>query len=565
MKSSKGKVYVAASICLLNLLLYCSSVFSQSKCLSANDVTKATALMNNLRTSLKDNRLRRELLTMKETRQRLNQKIIDNSEKNQTYIDEVQKLDERNLLRLCEIIKQNGWITKETVDNDGIAAISLLLENNKSYALQKELYPLIVIAARKGLIGKETVAALIDGIRVGDQQPQIFGTQFEIKDELLYLYPLQNDEKVEILRKLYNLPTLFSVIKYSQSFYQMPVVKMPRRKVANKEKSEALSFNTDVDSEVENEESLKIASSLVNLNAIVFSSEDNETAKIFQKDDFILSEDGEDQAISFFSSSTQSIDLILALDNSGRTFDNQEFINKAVDKFISAARPTDRIAVFTFTGRQRYYTELAEKQLNKFKETKILDTLPIEASGVWSELQFAYQKYIKPENQFTPPRRSVIIFFTNGYDGNLGQRVNLKNTTISQSKQTFTDLLETVRNQNAIVIPIFVNSIKLIPNYFESEQNPSSVLNIWINKAMRQSKRTLQMLADESGGRFYQPRTLKDLDYVYETVIDTLSRVYSIGYEPQVTRLDGEWRNISLKIKNRPDLVVRTKKGYYAK
>lgn len=39
---------------------------------------------------------------------------------------------------------------------------------------------------------------------------------------------------------------------------------------------------------------------------------------------------------------------------------------------------------------------------------------------------------------------------------------------------------------------------------------------------------------------------------------------YRIAYTPQNPALDGAWRSIEVRIPQHPDLVVRTRRGYYA-
>ncbi len=76
--------------------------------------------------------------------------------------------------------------------------------------------------------------------------------------------------------------------------------------------------------------------------------------------------------------------------------------------------------------------------------------------------------------------------------------------------------------------------------------------------------RTLNLLAQESGGSYYEARKLSDLNGVYEQVINDLGKVYSLGYKPSNATRDGSWRWVQVSIVNRPDLVARARPGYYA-
>jgi VWFA-related protein len=81
---------------------------------------------------------------------------------------------------------------------------------------------------------------------------------------------------------------------------------------------------------------------------------------------------------------------------------------------------------------------------------------------------------------------------------------------------------------------------------------------------MRKAQQSLSMLAEESGGQYYQAKNAGDLKGIYEQVINELGQVYSIGYEPKNDARDGGWRALSVKVKTQPKLMTRTRSGYYA-
>jgi hypothetical protein len=82
--------------------------------------------------------------------------------------------------------------------------------------------------------------------------------------------------------------------------------------------------------------------------------------------------------------------------------------------------------------------------------------------------------------------------------------------------------------------------------------------------ALDNARRTLNLLAQESGGSYYTARKLSDLNGVYEQVINDLGKVYSLGYKPTAATNEPTWRWVQVSILNRPDLVARTRPGYYA-
>ena len=133
-------------------------------------------------------------------------------------------------------------------------------------------------------------------------------------------------------------------------------------------------------------------------------------------------------------------------------------------------------------------------------------------------------------------RRSAVVLMTDGEDGS--------------PKTTFADVIETVRRGDTTVFPVYLGRQR-----YNGE---------WSERVVRRSQRYLSMLAQESGGEFYKANDVKDLSGIYEQVINELGQIYSIGYEPKDAVRDGGWRNLTVKIKNRSDLIIRTRRGYYA-
>jgi len=72
------------------------------------------------------------------------------------------------------------------------------------------------------------------------------------------------------------------------------------------------------------------------------------------------------------------------------------------------------------------------------------------------------------------------------------------------------------------------------------------------------------MLAEESGGQLYKAKGINDLNGIYEQVVNDLGKVFSIGFEPKNEKRDGSWRDVTVKIKTQPNLVAKTRRGYYA-
>ncbi len=74
--------------------------------------------------------------------------------------------------------------------------------------------------------------------------------------------------------------------------------------------------------------------------------------------------------------------------------------------------------------------------------------------------------------------------------------------------------------------------------------------------------RVLQLFAEETGGRYFQPFNMSDLDVAFEAINTELRSQYSISYQPTSPR-DGKYHEIEI-VPQRRGLRVRARKGYFA-
>jgi VWFA-related protein len=518
------------------------AVNSSAQCLTAEESKKIIESFNSPAPLIasESKKLRKELLAMREERDKLNEKISENVEKNQKLIPEANRTGERHLLRICQIIRENGWLTKDVLKDDGFQAFTFLITTNVAFGLQRELLPVLSEAAKKGYIGNPILASIVDSIRTGLMSPQIFGTQATIRNNVIYLYPLLNEEKVDDWRKLYDLPPLAVQIRAMENHYALPLLKMHRPRQLPKlnrkkdEKKSDVSVPGISDNEENDGELLKIDTRLVNLNVRLLAQDLKAPTNVeLSKEDFAVAEDGVDQEIVFFSETEQPFDLVLLLDFSGSTIEKRGLIKKAAQRFVEAARPIDRIAVVVFADEIKIVAELTTDR--DALAQKIKDVELTGGSPIWDSLEFTYEDIIKKQSRASG-RRSAIVFMTDAED--------------YSKKNTFADAMETVRRGDTTVFPIYLDNDRPFDG--------------WSEKYRRKSRQALRMLAEESGGQYYEAGDAKDLNGIYEQIAGELGKVYSIGYEPKNEIRDGGWRNLTVKIKTRSDLIPRTRRGYYA-
>lgn len=516
---------------------FVANVSGQDRCFTDEEAGKVIESIKSLSPAAENKKVRKELLDMREERENLNAKITKNAGKTQELIPEAKKMGERHLLRVCQLIRENGWLTKETLKDKGLEAFSFLITNNLAFKLQREMLPVLIEAANTGYIAKSVVASQVDSIRIGLGLPQIFGTEAVLKNNVIYIYPILNEEKVDEWRKAYGLPPLATQIRTLEFSYFLPVLKMPRLPVAPSlsEKKDDKSGDTSILGISNDEtETLSIETKLVNLNVRVLTQDFKPPPPDlkFLKQHFSISEDGVEQEIVFFSASDQPFDLVLLLDFSGSTIEKRGLIKKAAQRFVEYARPTDRIAVVAFATEIKIISELTMDK--SAISQKIKDIELNGMSPIWDSFKFTYENIIKKESA---GRRSAIVFMTDGED--------------SSEKSTFADAMEIVRRGETTVFPVYLDT--------------GTPFNEWVARNMKKAQQSLSMLAEESGGQYYKADSAKDLNGIYEQVINDIGKIYSLGYEPKNEARDGGWRNLTVKIKAPLNLITRVRRGYYAR
>jgi VWFA-related protein len=529
-------------------ILLCShSALAQTKCLSDADIKKMLQQVNAPRNGSFNRKLRDELLKLKEKDQKRFQNAIDGNEKPDALLKRMRAMREKTEAELCPLLKEFGWPTADVVGNEGVAAAFVLLKNSSSLRLQKDLLPVVIAAVNKREIPKQEFAGFLDRLRLSAGLKQLFGTQATTTNGFLVLYPIEAEAQVDERRKQYDLPPLSEYLRTLERVYRLPLVKatgaLTSSFVDNLQASLAKTAARNL-SDGKEDDVVRVDTNLVSLNVSVYNDKLKTHVSTLEQKDFAVNEDGRPETISFFATTDVPFDLVLLIDLSGSTSGKRDLIRQTTQRFIEAARPSDRLAIVTFSDTTNIVSPLTEDRKQLFESLAKIDGKG--GSNVWDALKFTLDKVLGPKPL---ERRRAVVFMTDGVDNALTGSLTGFNGT--GSIISFADLLETVRRNDTLIIPIYLDT--------ESKGSAGLVKTIYGN-----ARKTLVLLAEESGGLYYKARKIEDLNGVYAQVIEDLGKVYSLGYKPTNEKRDGAWRSVKIQIPNRPDLMTRAKPGYYA-
>jgi VWFA-related protein len=540
LKKILGVLIVVLSVCL-----WSPAVFGQLRCLSPEEVKTLVVQVNSSQRVSFNPALSRELVAFKESGQERFRADIAENKKADDLFKGLKESRDRNATELCQTLKAHGWPTPDLAGAEGVDAAFFLLKNS-SFDLQVDLLPVIIAAVKQGVLPRTEFPGYVDLLRLRGGLKQMFGTQATIINGFLVLYPIEAEAQVDARRTQFGLGPLADYLRNLERVYQLPLVKSTgaltnsfsdseRRSIARATATGLFEGQT-----VEEDDVIRVDTNLVNLNVSVYSTKLRTNVSTLEQKDFVVTEDGRPETISFFGSTDVPFDLVLLLDLSGSTSGKRDLIRKSTQRFIEAARPSDRLAIVTFADSPTVVSPLTEDRNQLLKSVKKIEG--DGGSNIWEALKFTLDQVVGPK---TGSRRRAVVLMTDGIDSSLNGLID--------SRVSFADLVETVRHNDTLIIPICI----------DTEYSGAGRGNFG-KKMLENARKSLQLLADEGGGLFYKARKIEDLNGVYAQVIEDLGKVYSLGYKPTNEKRDGSWRGVKIEIPNQPDLKARARPGYYA-
>jgi len=281
---------------------------------------------------------------------------------------------------------------------------------------------------------------------------------------------------------------------------------------------------------------IKVESTLVPIPVSVLNERGLPVANL-KLEDFLLQIDGKTAEIGDLSRSETPVRLAVLFDNSSSVSIAREFEKKAAIRFFRRViRPEkDLVALFSVATVSRLEQPLTKdvsmlvQAIENFAPpagaTALLDGI-IEASN-----------YLKEVNG-----RRVMVIVSDGDD------------TVSDA--SFDDTLKYLQLANCQVYVVKTTDFE---NSIRTGQRTGSA-----NLRQLAAERRMQEIVKQTGGAVYSPVDEDELDRAFAQISSELSQQYILSYYPESeSDKRGEFRTISLSVKTRPNLTVRTRKGYY--
>jgi VWFA-related protein len=304
---------------------------------------------------------------------------------------------------------------------------------------------------------------------------------------------------------------------------------------------------------------LKVNTSLVQLNVGVVDRQGRPITNL-SRADFAVYEDDVLQPITGFEPTTTPFSLVLLLDMSGSTLSFRPTLKQSAYRFLDALSLDDRVAVIAFNDKVK---TLAGFSTDLRKVARAIEAADGKGETHFYEaLKFALDLLGK-EGQ----RRKAIVVLTDGLDTQMKKldRDSAANAHTNEealasvkpdASGPLNDVLRLADRQGVTVYPLALPSgdPKRLP-FLEPVQ--TAIYNA--------ARVRMQTLADRTGGRLNEIRRLEDLGRIYAEVAAELRTLYTVIYRPINTNTPaGRLRTIRIEL-SRPELIARTRNGYYGR
>jgi Ca-activated chloride channel family protein len=255
--------------------------------------------------------------------------------------------------------------------------------------------------------------------------------------------------------------------------------------------------------------------------------------------DFDLRIDGKPAEITEITRAETPIRLALLFDNSSSVMIAREFEKDAAVKFFRRViQPgKDLAALFSLADATRLEQPFTK---NISLLTQAIQSFP-EPKGATALLDGIIEvaNYLRDADG-----RRVLVLVSDGED------------TISDYATTLEKVIKELQLTNT---QVYVVKTKDFENFKRTGQRAGNA-NI---RALEAERRMIE-ITRQTGGSVYSPIDEQELDDAFRQISAELAQQYILSYYPDDASADrGQFRQITLSVKDRSNLNVRTRSGYY--
>ncbi len=244
--------------------------------------------------------------------------------------------------------------------------------------------------------------------------------------------------------------------------------------------------------------------------------------------DFTVREGKVPQKILEFSAeSNLPLRLAILVDSSNSIRDRLRFIQESAIEFInSVMRPEqDKATVISFDTAPELQADLTG---DMEKLTSVIRQLRAGGgTSLYDAIFYASRDKLMQDQPRHKFRRAMVVL-SDGED--------------NQSRYSRDQALELAQKADVVIYTISTNMTRT--------ETPGD--------------KVLKYYAAETGGMAFFPFKAEDLSQSFENIANELRHQYNILYRPEPMKTDGSYQRVDIEVRDRSNLVVRARRGYYA-
>ena len=244
---------------------------------------------------------------------------------------------------------------------------------------------------------------------------------------------------------------------------------------------------------------------------------------------FTVYEDGEPQKVTSFRREDIPVSMGIVIDNSASMMRSRSAVNQAAINLVRASNPQDEVFVVNFAD-EYFLDQDFTNDVAKLKEA--LERISSRGGTALYDAVIASADHLKKHARLG---KRVLLVVTDGED-------NASMFNLEQAIRRVQD------NEGPTVYTIGI---------FETRGNG-------LGGGSKRSKRALKAFAQQTGGLWFFPDDMEEVDAITRNVAREIRSQYTIGYKPShPERVGYKSVHVTARAQGFKNLQVRTRSGYY--
>ncbi len=248
------------------------------------------------------------------------------------------------------------------------------------------------------------------------------------------------------------------------------------------------------------------------------------------KSAFTITDNNQQQEITFFSDSDAPVSIGILFDVSGSmSGDKIRRARNALKKFVASSHPSDEYFLIAFNSRAQLLLDRSRDGDALLEKLTLVQ--PRHNTALYDAVYLGVERVTRGSHQ-----KRALLIISDGQD--------------NSSRYNFGEVRRLMKESDVVTYAVGIIDAGDV----------GSTIGM-------QGQSFLDELTSVSGGKSFYPSSALEMDEIFERIALELRNQYSVGYTPTDFQPDGKWRRVRVRVKSPRGLTrlsVRSREGYYA-